>query len=203
MGRSVKVAFGVGSVVALVGLGGLVAPASAGFNQEPSCENDEFTTPSGVAVVDGVADLCTDPDEDTLTYFVVPGSGPDNGTLDFDEVTGDFTYTPNPGFAGTDDFTFGAEDGFVVPQGADAVAPAEASFPAAITINVAAQVTTSLAPTTTAAPSTTAAVSPTSVLARTGSTNAAIAGSGFLTLGVGLGLVAASGALVARARQRS
>ncbi|NUU73932.1 Ig-like domain-containing protein [Paenibacillus xylanilyticus] len=51
----------------------------------------------------------TDPDGDTLTYSVsVP---PSNGTLVLDPATGAFTYTPNAGFLGVDNFAVLVSDG--------------------------------------------------------------------------------------------
>lgn len=49
----------------------------------------------------------TDEDDDALTFGIV--SGPDNGVLD--GTPPDLTYTPDAGFAGTDSFTFTADDG--------------------------------------------------------------------------------------------
>ena len=55
----------------------------------------------------------SDPDKnDNLTAAIV--SKPLHGTLsDIDQNTGVVTYTPNPGFTGTDSFTFKANDGKV------------------------------------------------------------------------------------------
>jgi len=50
----------------------------------------------------------TDAQEDALTYSVV--NGPTNGVLD-DTAPPDLVYTPNPGYVGTDSFTFKANDG--------------------------------------------------------------------------------------------
>lgn len=46
---------------------------------------------------------------DTLTFATT--SNPANGTLTFDTATGAFTYTPDSGFAGSDSFSFKANDG--------------------------------------------------------------------------------------------
>lgn len=51
----------------------------------------------------------TDPDGDTLNCVI--SEGPVNGTCVLDPVTGDFTYTPNGNFSGTDSFKVLIEDG--------------------------------------------------------------------------------------------
>uniref|UniRef100_UPI00203C2021 Ig-like domain-containing protein n=1 Tax=Neobacillus muris TaxID=2941334 RepID=UPI00203C2021 len=50
----------------------------------------------------------TDPDGDTLTFS--PGQGPENGTVTIDSGTGHWTYTPNDGYVGEDQFTIVADD---------------------------------------------------------------------------------------------
>ena len=72
------------------------------MNDPPVCADRSYTTDEDTAV-SGDAD-CTDPDGDPLTYAPVDGSGPTHGTLDFDPATGDFTYTPDPGYNGGDSF---------------------------------------------------------------------------------------------------
>ncbi len=52
----------------------------------------------------------TDVDGDPLTYGV--GSQPDHGTVEI-EPDGTFTYTPAPGFVGSDSFTYTVSDGTV------------------------------------------------------------------------------------------
>lgn len=185
---------------AVVGLGALSGVALAGVNAIPVCVDDSEQITQDTPLAGTVAPLCSDADPaDTLTYGV--GSNDvANGTLVFDDATGTFTYTPDAGFVGTDDFTFFADDGFVIPQ-SDGASAAEVSAEALFTITVAAQVTTTTSTTTT---STTVAVAPstaTSVLARTGVDNATTAGGGFLAIGVGAGLLVASGMLVTRARR--
>jgi len=51
-----------------------------------------------------------DVDGDSLIYSA---TNPSSGTLSYDENTGQFTYTPNSGFIGTDTFTFTVSDGSV------------------------------------------------------------------------------------------
>ena len=60
---------------------------------------------------DGVLSNITDPDDDTLTAAVV--TDVTHGVLVFNTTTGGFTYTPNATFAGTDLFTFKANDGSI------------------------------------------------------------------------------------------
>ena len=88
--------------------------------------------------------------------LVISTSSPAHGTLDgFDDSSGGFTYTPDPGFTGTDSFTYVLED-------------VESSPTATVTITVTPQATTTTtaAPTTTtAAPTTTAAVAAKAVAA--------------------------------------
>ena len=43
---------------------------------------------------------------DPTTVDTIPGSGPSNGTVTIDPVTGEITYTPDPDFNGTDTFDY-------------------------------------------------------------------------------------------------
>ena len=70
-------------------------------------ENGSLTT---VAGVDDVLQNDTDADIDPLTVNTTPVVGPANGTLTLN-ADGSFTYTPDPGFAGTDTFTYEISDG--------------------------------------------------------------------------------------------
>ena len=74
-------------------------------NQPPIAQNDEFTTNQGVPVVNSVIPNDGDPDGDPITVTTTPVVGPSNGTLVL-QANGDFTYTPNPGFSGTDAFIY-------------------------------------------------------------------------------------------------
>lgn len=74
-------------------------------NNAPTANADTVTTQQGgnIAITLGGAD----PDGDTVTFIIV--TQPSNGTL-----TGsapNLTYTPNPGFVGTDSFTYKVNDG--------------------------------------------------------------------------------------------
>ncbi|MDQ0026868.1 VCBS repeat-containing protein [Variovorax paradoxus] len=51
----------------------------------------------------------TDPDRDTLNYTVA--KGPEHGTVTVDPSTGQFLYTPNPGYEGADSFEVTVSDG--------------------------------------------------------------------------------------------
>ncbi|KLN52632.1 tandem-95 repeat protein [Variovorax paradoxus] len=51
----------------------------------------------------------TDPDRDTLNFTVA--KGPEHGTVTVDPSTGQFLYTPNPGYEGPDSFEVTVSDG--------------------------------------------------------------------------------------------
>ncbi|MFM9963324.1 MAG: cadherin-like domain-containing protein [Planctomycetaceae bacterium] len=79
----------------------------------PVAQVDYYSVQHDQQLVTGSADgvLCNDTDEedDPLTATLL--SGPTNGSLTFNAADGTFTYTPNAGFAGTDSFTYEADDG--------------------------------------------------------------------------------------------
>ncbi|MEO3761722.1 Ig-like domain-containing protein, partial [Mycobacterium sp. B14F4] len=77
-------------------------------NDAPIAADDTATTTEDTPVTIDVLANDTDPDADTLTALVI--SGPTNGTL-APTPDGAFTYTPNPNFNGTDEFTYIAFDG--------------------------------------------------------------------------------------------
>src|SRR5207249_9091704 len=52
--------------------------------------------------------VATDVDGDSLTYFVVVGSGPQHGTLG--GIAPSLTYTPTAGYSGSDSFSYKARD---------------------------------------------------------------------------------------------
>ncbi len=83
----------------------------SGENDKPLAENDAYATdenqPLQIDVAGGVLANDSDLDGDVLTAAVV--AGPTNGTLEL-AADGSFLYTPNPGFAGTDTFTYAAND---------------------------------------------------------------------------------------------
>jgi hypothetical protein len=101
------------------------------LNHPPTAVDDEYTTTQGVALeVDAPGVLANDTDPniyDKITASLVANSGPENGTLVFNE-DGSFVYTPNPEFSGIDTFeyTMHATPGLM----------AEYSDTATVTINV-------------------------------------------------------------------
>jgi RHS repeat-associated protein len=88
------------------------------LNASPAATNQTVSTPHDVSTP--IALTATDPENDQLTYTVAtnPGHGTLSGTAPA------LTYTPAPGFIGTDAFTFTASD------------PYSASAPATVTITV-------------------------------------------------------------------
>ncbi len=81
---------------------------AAGANTNPSAADDAATTPEDAAV--GISPLTndTDADGDTLTIHSV--TQPANGTV-VDNGDGTITYTPDPNYSGTDNFTYTISDG--------------------------------------------------------------------------------------------
>ncbi|MBD0282350.1 MAG: cadherin-like domain-containing protein [Thermoleophilaceae bacterium] len=74
----------------------------------PECEDVAVSTRPGTPVE--VPLTCTDENNNPLTLSIA--SQPANGTLaPINQGRGTVTYTPNPGFRGTDSFTFRASDG--------------------------------------------------------------------------------------------
>jgi 6-phosphogluconolactonase (cycloisomerase 2 family) len=74
----------------------------------PSCAGSSAATTAPNPVAVGLG--CTDADGDPITHAVA--SGPTNGTLGtVNDSASTVTYTPDPGFAGTDTFTYTATDG--------------------------------------------------------------------------------------------
>ncbi len=105
--RWVSAAMAVGLLLASA------APASA-TGQPPTATYDFYRVNLGsgplVVAAPGVLANDTDPEGDTLTAQS-PGFGePVHGTL-VRGADGSFTYTPNPGFVGTDSFAYEAFDG--------------------------------------------------------------------------------------------
>ena len=81
-----------------------------GSNNAPIANDDGFSTDEDTAVSGNVLSNDTDADAgDTLTATVTAGVS--DGSLEFNETTGDFTYTPDADFNGTDSFTYEASDG--------------------------------------------------------------------------------------------
>jgi hypothetical protein len=87
------------------------ATATTAVNGVPVANGDSYATPANTTLsvsAQGVLANDTDPDGDTLSATVV--SGPSDGTLAL-AADGSFEYTPDPGFTGTDSFTYAAGDG--------------------------------------------------------------------------------------------
>jgi len=77
-------------------------------NDAPTAVDDTgFTNAAGVATGNVLAND-TDPEGDTLS--AIPGVQPTNGMVVL-AADGSYTYTADPGFAGTDSFTYTASDG--------------------------------------------------------------------------------------------
>ncbi|MFB6278562.1 MAG: FG-GAP-like repeat-containing protein [Salinibacter sp.] len=84
---------------------------SGGGNQPPTAAADTFSTPAGQTLTvgpPGVLGNDTDPDGDALAASLV--SGVANGSLTLG-ANGSVEYTPDTGFAGTDQFAYEATDG--------------------------------------------------------------------------------------------
>lgn len=92
----------------------LVVTVSYDLNSDPVVLEDDYTTPLdsslSITASEGVLANDSDPDADSLTASLAPDGSPSNGALDL-QSNGAFTYTPDPGFGGTDSFTYEASDG--------------------------------------------------------------------------------------------
>ena len=91
--------------------GGLVTITVAGVNDAPVAVDDSYATGSGVALtVAAPAVLANDTDADGDVLGAGSASDPAGGAVSLD-AEGSFTYTPDPGFLGTDTFTYAVSDG--------------------------------------------------------------------------------------------
>ncbi|MEG4094864.1 Ig-like domain-containing protein, partial [Microcoleus sp. Pol8_D1] len=80
-------------------------------NQQPVAQPDSYSIPHDKVfslLAPGVLANDDNPDGDPLTAKLV--SSPNNGKVVFNS-NGSFSYTPNPGFAGLDNFTYSVSDG--------------------------------------------------------------------------------------------
>jgi uncharacterized repeat protein (TIGR01451 family) len=80
-------------------------------DQAPVANNDSYAATENTSLTisaPGVLGNDTDPNGDALTAVLV--SGPAHGTLTL-SADGSFTYTPAPGYTGSDSFTYKANDG--------------------------------------------------------------------------------------------
>lgn len=89
-----------------------VVTVTVNVTNGPTANNDSYTVTEDstltVAAADGVLKNDTDPENDFLTVSII--QQPSHGALTFN-TDGSFVYTPNPSFAGTDTFTYRANDG--------------------------------------------------------------------------------------------
>ncbi len=90
---------------------GAVSLQVSRVNDAPIARSDSFFVVAGASLQPHAPGLLvndTDADGDTLSAFVL--DAPQYGQLDLHD-DGSFTYTPDPGFTGTDGFTYRASDG--------------------------------------------------------------------------------------------
>jgi VCBS repeat-containing protein len=88
----------------------IVTITTTGINNPPVAVNDAYSTNEDTALntpAPGVLSNDTDADGDTLTVAKV--TNPSHGTVTLNN-NGSFTYTPDPGYSGTDSFTYKAND---------------------------------------------------------------------------------------------
>jgi gliding motility-associated-like protein len=94
-------------------------------NDQPVAVNDADTTDENTAVTVDVVANDDDPNDplgniDPTTVDTIPGSGPANGSVTINNTTGEITYTPDPGFNGTDTFDYVVcDDGNPLPAQCD------------------------------------------------------------------------------------
>ena len=77
-------------------------------NEAPTANDDTATVTEGGSVTVNVLTNDTDPEVGDLDIQGTPTAA--NGTVTVDNETGEITYTPNPGFTGTDTITYTAVD---------------------------------------------------------------------------------------------
>lgn len=140
-----------GALVALAAsaamLVALPSPANAQRSQVActiTVNDDTYSTAQDTALVVPSTGVVSNDQICGTDGLVISVGQPSHGTLsNFDDASGGFTYTPDPGFTGTDTFTYVLED-------------VEGSPTGTVTITV-------TAPTTTTSPSTTVAVTSTTI----------------------------------------
>ncbi len=79
-------------------------------NDPPVAVDDVYSTTMNMPITEVVTENDSDPNGDAIQVSTVLVSGPTNGAVNIVN-TGDFTYTPNSGFSGTDMFTYEVCDG--------------------------------------------------------------------------------------------
>lgn len=83
-----------------------VLPDYNGPDNDPPFAGDDFAlTPQEVPVTDNLLPNDYDINGDNIIINTTPISGPSNGTVTI-QSNGDYTYTPGPGFTGTDQFVY-------------------------------------------------------------------------------------------------
>ncbi|MBC9910439.1 gliding motility-associated C-terminal domain-containing protein [Chitinophaga varians] len=106
-------------------------------NNPPVAVNDQYTTPRDVPVSGNVLTNDSDPENQPLTVSTTPVTPPAHGQV-VQRADGTFTYTPNPGFTGTDTYVYQVCDN----QGACATATVTIQVTAAVTDLVVAKTAT-------------------------------------------------------------
>ncbi|HZL38097.1 MAG TPA: Ig-like domain-containing protein, partial [Tepidisphaeraceae bacterium] len=86
-----------------------VAISDLGVNIDQSLYNDEIHNGQMYYNVTDGQLAVSDADNDALTYKII--DAPKHGTAQVDPATGEYFYSPDTTFAGTDSFTFSANDG--------------------------------------------------------------------------------------------
>jgi hypothetical protein len=83
-----------------------IAPDLNGsINDKPNAQDDVALTNINTKVTGSLRTNDSDPNGNNLTYTTTPILAPTNGTVSI-TATGSYTYTPAPGFYGTDRFTY-------------------------------------------------------------------------------------------------
>ncbi|TFI56967.1 tandem-95 repeat protein, partial [Sphingomonas parva] len=80
-------------------------------NDAPSVAPNSLVTIAEDNASAATAIGASDPDGDTLSYAVKPGTGPAHGSIAFDQAGGTFIYSPAANYHGTDAFTILVSDG--------------------------------------------------------------------------------------------
>ena len=83
------------------------------INSNPIAVDDFYDTPENTPLIinpsEGILSNDTDPEGDLLT--ITFNENVENGNLELNQQDGSFSYTPNDGFTGTDQFTYEISDG--------------------------------------------------------------------------------------------